>query len=58
MCASDGKVAVELEWEATLGITVQTNPAGGKMRAHFADFFEIADGRIKRQRNYDCFDPW
>jgi ketosteroid isomerase-like protein len=33
-------------------------PAGGDMRAHFAVVLEIADGRIRRQRNYDCFDAF
>jgi ketosteroid isomerase-like protein len=51
-------VAVELEWEATVAIPVQTIPAGGKMRGHFAIFFEFVNGRIHRQRNYDNFDPW
>jgi hypothetical protein len=32
--------------------------AGASMRAHFAMFFELEDGRIRRQRNYDCFEPW
>jgi hypothetical protein len=24
----------------------------------FAVFLEFRDGRIARQRNYDCFEPW
>ena len=32
--------------------------AGQTLRARFAIFLEFRDGRIARQRNYDCFDPW
>jgi hypothetical protein len=28
------------------------------LRAHFALFLEFRDGRIVRQRNYDCFEAW
>ena len=56
--ARDSTVAVEAEWSATLAVPVGTIPAGGSMRAHFAMFFEFVDGRIHRQRNYDCFEPW
>jgi hypothetical protein len=31
---------------------------GQEMRAHFAVFLEFRDGRIRRQRNYDCFEPF
>jgi ketosteroid isomerase-like protein len=30
----------------------------GEMRAHFAVFIELRDGRIVRQRNYDCLEPF
>jgi ketosteroid isomerase-like protein len=33
-------------------------PAGGQLRARFAMFLEIREGRIARQRNYDCFYPF
>lgn len=56
--ARDSVVAVEAEWSATLAVPVGTIPAGGSMRAHFAMFFEFVDGKIHRQRNYDCFEPW
>ena len=32
------------------------NPHGGK--SDLAIFIELRDGRIFRQRNYDCFEPW
>ena len=29
-----------------------------EMTAHFAQIFECKDGKIYRQRNYDCFEPF
>jgi ketosteroid isomerase-like protein len=51
-------VALEVQWTGTLAIPLGTLPAGGQMRARFAVFIELRDGKIARQRNYDCFDPW
>jgi ketosteroid isomerase-like protein len=51
-------VILEAIWIGTLAIPVGAIPAGGEMRAHFAVVLEIADGRIVRQRNYDCFDSF
>ena len=52
------RVAVELDWIGVLAIPLAGLPAGGEMRAHFAIFLDFRDGKIVRQRNYDCFDPW
>jgi ketosteroid isomerase-like protein len=56
--ASGSQVAVEARWAGTLANAIGPIPAGTVMRARFGQFFEIRDGRIVRQRNYDCFDPW
>jgi ketosteroid isomerase-like protein len=56
--ASGDTVALEVDWTATLKVPVGTLPAGGQMRACFAVFFELRDGRIAMQRNYDCFEPF
>jgi ketosteroid isomerase-like protein len=56
--AVGSKVAVEASWSAVLSTAFGTLPVGGKMKAHFAMFFEIEDRRIKSQHNYDCFEPW
>jgi hypothetical protein len=32
--------------------------SSGAGPARFAVFMDFRDGRIVRQRNYDCFDPW
>lgn len=37
--------------------TILTRAEQGR-NAHFAMFFEMADGRIRLQRNYDCFEPF
>jgi ketosteroid isomerase-like protein len=51
-------VVMEVAWQGTAAVAVGSLPAGGEMRARFALFLEYRDGRIVRQRNYDCFDPW
>ena len=52
------QVALEVQWIGTLAIAFGTLPAGGQMRARFAQFFELRAGKIVAQRNYDCFEPW
>ena len=56
--AHDNVVVLEVLWVGTMAVAVGALPAGGEMRAHFAVVLEIADGRIRRQRNYDCFDAF
>lgn len=56
--ASGDQVAAEVQWIGVLATPVGSLPAGGEMRARFALFLEFREGKIARQRNYDCFDPW
>jgi ketosteroid isomerase-like protein len=56
--ASGEQVAVEAIWSGTLAVPLGSIPAGGQMRARFAIFLTYRDGKIVRQHNYDCFDPW
>jgi ketosteroid isomerase-like protein len=56
--AQGDTVVLETLWTGTLAIPVGSLPAGGRMKARFAVFFEMRDGKIARQRNYDCFDPF
>jgi len=56
--ASGSQVAMELRWGGTIGSNVGPFTAGQVLRARFAIFLEFRDGRIVRQRNYDCFEPW
>lgn len=55
---AENRAAVEVTWTAILAVPVGTIPAGGEMRARFAIFLEFRDGKIIRQHNYDCFDPF
>ena len=56
--ASGDQVAVEALWTGTLAVSLENIPAGGQMRARFAIFLTYRDGKIVRQHNYDCFDPF
>jgi ketosteroid isomerase-like protein len=51
-------VILEVLWVGTLPIAVGAMEPGSEMRAHFAVFLEFREGRIWRQRNYDCFEPF
>jgi ketosteroid isomerase-like protein len=56
---ADGNVVIlEVVWVGTLAVPVGSLPSGGEMRAHFAVVLELENGRILRQRNYDCFDAF
>jgi ketosteroid isomerase-like protein len=56
---SDGDmVAMEVFWSGYLAVPIDTLPADSEMRAHFSMWLEFRDGKICRQHNYDCFDPW
>jgi len=52
------RVVLEVAWTGTLAVGVGTLQPGSIMRARFAQVFEFKDGRIWRQRNYDCFEAW
>ena len=56
--AQGNQVAVEAIWTATLAMPLATLAAGASMKAYFAMFFEFEHGKIKVQRNYDCFESW
>jgi len=56
--ADGDQLALEVAWTGTLAVPLGTLPVGYVMRARFAMFLELRDGRIISQRNYDCYDPW
>lgn len=56
--ASGDTVAMEIDWSATLRVSVGTLAAGDTMRASFGVFLTFRDGKICSQRNYDCFEPF
>lgn len=58
LVATNDTVVLECIWRGTLAVPVGTIKAGEQMTAHFAQVFEFRDGKIYRQRNYDCFLPF
>jgi len=52
------RVALELVWTAELLLPLGTLQAGDSMRAHCGMFFQLRDGLIARQHNFDCFEPF
>ena len=56
--ADGDRVAIELVWTGTTQVAFRSLGVGDTMRARFAIFLDYRDGRIARQRNYDCFDPF
>ena len=56
--ASGDQVAMELRWSGTVAHDAGPFKAGQTLRARFALFLQFRDGRIVRQRNYDCFEAW
>jgi ketosteroid isomerase-like protein len=54
--AEGDRVALEVAWVGTLAVPFGSIPAGGQMKAFFAVFLEFREGKIIRQRNYDCFE--
>ena len=51
-------VILEVDWNATFNVAVGTLQPGEPMKAHFAVFLDFEADRIRRQRNYDCFEPF
>ena len=56
--ADGDRVAMEVECVGTLAVPFGSIPEGGPTKAFFAVFLEFREGKIVRQRNYDCFKPW
>jgi ketosteroid isomerase-like protein len=54
----DGRVAAEVAWKGTLAIAFGELTVGDELMTHSAMIFEIRDGKIASQTNYDCVDPW
>ena len=56
--ADGDRVAMEVFWSGLLAVPLEGMPANSQLRALVSIFFEFRDGKIYRQHNYDCFDPW
>lgn len=46
----------EVIWTAVVGADAGAFKAGQSLKAYFCCVFEFKDGKIYRQRNYDCFE--
>lgn len=46
----------EIIWTATVGTDIGQFQTGQQLKAYFCCVFEFKDGKIFRQRNYDCFE--
>jgi ketosteroid isomerase-like protein len=55
---SGDTVILEVAWSAAFNIPVGDLKPGELMKARFAVFLEFQNGKIHRQRNYDCFEPF
>jgi ketosteroid isomerase-like protein len=51
-------VALEMDWIGVTAAPIQNLPPNSEMRDHAAVFLQFRNGRIARQRHYDCFEPW
>jgi ketosteroid isomerase-like protein len=51
-------VACEILWRGVLAVGLRSLQPGDEMRGRFAAFFEFEGDKIRRQRNYDCFEPF
>jgi len=58
MLGKDDFVALEMEWIGVTAVAIQNLPPDSAIRDHAAVFLEFRNGRIVRQRHYDCFEPW
>lgn len=56
--AGGDRVALEVLWTGKLAGPVGSLKAGDEMKARLAIFLELRNGKILRQRNYDCFEAF
>ena len=58
LCETGERVAAEVLWRGVLAVPLRSLKPGDAMKARFAVFFEFEGDKIRRQRNYDCFEPF
>jgi len=56
--ADGDRVALEVEWLGTLAVPFGALLAGGQVKALSGVFLDFREGKIIRQRNYDCYEAW
>lgn len=52
------KVTVETRWEGIVNVPLGALKPGDAMVAHICMVFTLRDGKIVRQVNYDCYQPF
>ena len=52
----DDVIIIEAIWTGILSIPVGKLAVGDEMKAYFAQFIEFKNGKIIKQRTYDCFE--
>lgn len=50
------RAALTLNWTGTFKVDLPGYKIGEPMRARFAQFYTLRDGRIARQETFDCFE--
>jgi ketosteroid isomerase-like protein len=55
---SADQMLVEALWTGEVGSDVGKFRKGQELRAHIGMVFRFEDGKIARQVNYDCYDPF
>ena len=56
--ASGDLLVLEFTWTGVLAVSIGSLSAGDTMRAHCTAVMELEAGRIRRLRNYDCFEAF
>lgn len=56
--AAGSHVAIEMKWKGVLAVPLGSLTPGDALTGQFAFFLEIENGKIRRMRNYDCYDPF
>jgi hypothetical protein len=56
--AAGRSVVLEVEWRGIMARSLGAFRESQELRAAIAIFLEFENGRIKRQRNYDCYYPF
>lgn len=56
--AVDDNVIIEAIWTGVLAIPLGKLVAGDEMKAYFSQIYEFKNGKIIKQRNYDCFEKF
>ena len=54
---TENTVIAEYTWTGELKVKAGRLNKGQVLKAHICTIFEFKDGKIYRQRNYDCYEP-